>query len=382
MRTSRRATGWILLAGDTAHCPDIRYATGFVTADPVVLLMGAREQFLVVPNMEARRAREAASRRARRATSVLTPGMLGIPRGRLRNRMAQWAAGVARRARARRVHVPGDFPLAAARELEKRGVRVVVGRSAPLPERAVKSPEEILRITEAQQAAVIAMRGAHALLAACRIDAGGCLRAGGARLTAEAVRQTITDILLAHNCFCKETIVSCGAASADPHARGEGPLRAHAPIVIDIFPQHMEHEYWGDLTRTVVRGRAAPRLRHMYQAVRAAQAAALGAIRPGARCEAVHRRAARELARRGFETVTEGDEARGFIHGTGHGVGLSIHERPSLSRGDDRLEAGNVVTVEPGLYYPEIGGVRIEDTVLVTRSGWRYLAPCEKKLEI
>jgi Xaa-Pro aminopeptidase len=152
---------------------------------------------------------------------------------------------------------------------------------------------------------------------------------------------------------------------------------------MDIFPQHLEHGYWGDLTRTVVRGKAPARLRRMYQAVRAAQAAALAAIRPGVKCATVHERAAAEMKRRGFATVMEGAEASGFIHGTGHGVGLSIHEEPALADGvDGRLRAGHVVTVEPGLYYPGFGGVRIEDTVVVTPGGWRYLAPCEKRLEV
>jgi Xaa-Pro aminopeptidase len=120
----------------------------------------------------------------------------------------------------------------------------------------------------------------------------------------------------------------------------------------------------------------------MYQAVRAAQKAALSQIRPGVKGATVHNAAQREIERRGFRRCTMEGKACGFIHGTGHGVGLCVHEAPSLSTVPGRLRSGHVVTVEPGLYFPDVGGVRIEDTVLVTKTGWRYLVPCEKRLEL
>jgi Xaa-Pro aminopeptidase len=196
------------------------------------------------------------------------------------------------------------------------------------------------------------------------------------------VKRLIERVLLDHGCSGKNTIVAGGEQGADPHEQGHGPLLARRPIVIDIFPQHTRSGYWGDLTRTVVRGAAGHELRRMYAAVRAAQAAALAKIRAGARCSAVHKAAAEELAGRGFETGARNGRPAGFIHSTGHGVGLAIHEAPSVSRFGGRLEAGNVITVEPGLYYPGLGGIRIEDTVEVTKTGWRYVVPCEKRFEI
>ena len=119
----------------------------------------------------------------------------------------------------------------------------------------------------------------------------------------------------------------------------------------------------------------------MYAAVKASQAAALKQIHPGVSCISVHRAAAALFEARGYKTHREKDRAVGFIHSTGHGVGLAIHEAPSLGASRSRLCVGDVVTVEPGLYYPELGGIRIEDTVVVTEHGWRYLAPCEKIFE-
>jgi Xaa-Pro aminopeptidase len=151
---------------------------------------------------------------------------------------------------------------------------------------------------------------------------------------------------------------------------------------MDIFPQNMKTGYWGDLTRTVLRGKASPYHKKMYNAVKSAQAAALSALRPGVTGRSVHLAACRELERRGFPVMFPDDQRKGFRHGTGHGVGLCIHEPPGINMYCGRLKKGQVVTVEPGWYDPQVGGVRIEDTVVITAHGWKYLVPCEKRFEI
>jgi Xaa-Pro aminopeptidase len=278
--------------------------------------------------------------------------------------------------------VAADFPVGVARRLERAGVAVTVARDALFPERAVKSAAELRRLRESQQAAVLAMRAAQALIQSADAGRDGRLESRRTVLTAEAVRETIARTLLAHDCFCRDTIVAGGDDGADPHEQGSGPLREGEPIVIDIFPQHNRHGYWGDLTRTVLRGKASPALRKLYQAVRAAQNAALSHVKPGVKCATVHNAAVEEFARRGYTTRIVDGRPEGFIHSTGHGVGLSVHEAPSVGPTDTRLRSGHVVTIEPGLYYPGLGGVRIEDTVAVTPTGWRYLVPCEKRFEL
>ena len=143
--------------------------------------------------------------------------------------------------------------------------------------------------------------------------------------------------------------------------------------MLDIFPRDLTDGYWGDLTRTVVKGQPPPMLVKMYEAVKEAQAAALAAVRARARCKSAHDAACRVFQRHGFQTDISGAQPRGFIHSTGHGVGLEVHEAPSISSRPGCFQAGNVITIEPGLYYPEIGGVRIEDTVEVARGGWRAI---------
>ena len=371
-----KLTGPRLLVGGAGDCPDMEYASGFRAPDPVVLLCEGRRRLLVVSELEFGRASRCGPR-----TTALTPSMLGV-RAASRHRLAEWAHRLLKREGVSRVVVDPAFPFGVGSYLRARRIRVDICSGALFPERAVKSPDECRKIRESQQAAVIAMRAATALISGAEIGRGGFLQVRGHRLTAEAVRRTIARALLDHDCVARDTIVAGGSQAVDPHEAGHGPLMAHRPIVIDIFPQHEKHGYWGDITRTLVRGNPTPEARAMYAAVKAAQGAALNAIRPGVKCSTVHRRAADELERRGFATEVRNGRHVGFIHGTGHGVGLSIHEAPSIGRSGTRLRSGHVITVEPGLYYPEIGGVRIEDTVRVTADGWRYLAPCERKFEV
>jgi len=158
-------------------------------------------------------------------------------------------------------------------------------------------------------------------------------------------------------------------------------LREGQPVVIDIFPRDKSTGYWGDMTRTVVRGKASASVRRLHRDVAAAQKLALSMLRPGVESRAVQKAVESFFREAGHETrlFPPGQEC-GFIHSVGHGVGLDIHESPGLRNEPGRLIAGNVVTVEPGLYVPGLGGARIEDTVVVTCTGHKSLASCSKKL--
>lgn len=365
----------ILLIGSSLTSPDLEYITGFRTSDPVVFLQIGNNKVLVVPELELGRAVKTCVN-----IQSLTPGMLRISKLK-RRRLSQWALALLKKYNLRCVTVPSSFPFGIAEALKKNGIRVVPSEERLFPERAVKTIEEIKKIRDVQQTAVIAMRTAVTMIAHAEITYNRLLRYKGAYLTAEKIKQVITEILISRNCICRDLIVAGGLDAANPHDQGHGPLPADQSIVLDIFPQHMTHGYWGDLTRSVVRGNPSAKLKNMYWAVKSAQSAALNRLKPGIKCSTVHKAASAELIRRGFETHIHNGIVEGFIHGTGHGVGLAIHEDPSISNNDTRLRAGNVITVEPGLYYSNIGGIRIEDTVVITKTGWKYLVPCEKKFE-
>jgi Xaa-Pro aminopeptidase len=373
----KKLTAPVLLVGTASENADLRYASGFGAVDPVVHLRDGKKDFLIVPMMELGRAK----REAKRGVCVLTPSDLRLKKAE-RRRISSWMIALLRDRRIRRVMVSPSFPIGIALRLRRAGIRLVVAKRAAFPQREIKSAREIACIREAQEAAAAAMRFAIRKISKARVDRAGFLVEHGHRLTAEEMRRAIDLKLTEMDCVARDTIVACGKTSADPHARGDGPMYAGEAIVIDIFPQHKVHGYWGDITRTIVKGKASAELRRMYNAVNAAQKAALRDVREGARTKNIHEVVHRIFTTRGFRTEIKNGHAEGFTHSTGHGVGLEIHESPSLSPGPGRLKAGNVVTVEPGLYYRKIGGVRIEDTVLVTRTGFKHLVKVPCRLEV
>jgi Xaa-Pro aminopeptidase len=220
------------------------------------------------------------------------------------------------------------------------------------------------------EAAIVLIAGAE--------EREGLLYHQGEVLTGVKVLSVIDHTLLDYGCEAEETIVSCGKDTANPHGNTDGPLKANAPIILDIFPRSKKKRYFADMTRTVLYGEASEELKKMYETVLAAQKKAFGMVKPGVKAADVHNAICDLFEEHGYDTYRSGSKA-GFIHSTGHGVGLDIHELPSVGENEALLEAGNVITIEPGLYYPEIGGIRLEDMVLVTENGCQNLTGLEKR---
>jgi Xaa-Pro aminopeptidase len=247
--------------------------------------------------------------------------------------------------------------------------------------RTRKTPEEVAYIAETQRRTEAALE--EAIQAIREAEArDGVLYRGGAPLTSEAVKALLARRLLELECLARHSIVACGADGCDPHNEGAGPLRANESIILDVFPQSLTNRYHADITRTVVKGRAPDALKRLYDAVLRAQERALGLIRGGADGTAIHAEVEAVFAAAGFETGEVHGRMQGFFHGTGHGLGLEIHEPPRIAKRGAVLRAGHVVTVEPGLYYPAWGAVRIEDLVAVTEGGCQNLTRFPKFLEI
>ncbi len=273
-----------------------------------------------------------------------------------------------------RVGVPFRFPSGIFQNLSP-DLEVKILESPATRERAVKTDKEIAAVTSTQRACERAMRKAVDLIAGSR-PRGDILFYQDQPLLSEQVRSAIEVSLLEDACETMDTIVAGGADAADPHARGAGPLHANAPIVIDIFPRSKISRYYADMTRTVLRGEATPEVCEIFAAVRQAQDVGIEAVRSGISGKEVHSRVAQVFQDMGYPET----EGCGFAHSTGHGVGLDVHERPSLSEIGETLQAGQVVTVEPGLYYPQIGGVRLEDLVVVRGNGCENLTHFEREL--
>ncbi|MBI4395272.1 MAG: aminopeptidase P family protein, partial [Candidatus Omnitrophica bacterium] len=283
--------------------------------------------------------------------------------------------------RAEKLLVPADFPIEYADQLRAKGYSIRFKRDPFFEKRMVKTQSEIKAISETQRATERAVKEAIQILKKSKIK-GRFLIYQGKKLTSEFVKQIINVSLMESDCIAAHTIVSCGKQCVDPHNQGSGPLLAHQSIIMDVFPHSSQSRYFADMTRTVVRGKASEKLKKMYRAVREGQEIAFDRIRDGADGAKIHEAIARHFERLGFKTGEIGGRMQGFFHGTGHGVGLDIHEPPRISRGRDILRAGVVITVEPGLYYLDTGGVRIEDMVLVTKTGCKNLTKFPKILEI
>jgi len=370
---SRKSTRTLLLVGGGADAVDVRYAASFTAPDPFLFLQRGEERHVLVSMLELGRAQ-----RCGVPLICHTADDLGV-RGASRRSLGKQALALLRHLNLKRVSVSGRCPVGVVRELEKGGVTVRIARDPLYPERLIKTPREVKSMRRVQRAAVEAMRAAREMIGASKPDDRGRLASpGGEMLTSEGVRARIEQVLLQRNCQAEEIIVAGGDQAVDPHERGHGVLHAGTPIVLDIFPRSKTTGYWGDITRTVVRGTPSPERKRLYATVLAAQKEALATVRPGVTGKEIHERIHAHFEREGYVTGMTEDGPQGFIHSTGHGVGLDIHEAPSVGPSGGALEEGQVITIEPGLYYRGTGGVRIEDTVVVTQDGCSLLARCSK----
>ncbi len=357
---------------------DILYPTGFFAPDPFLFIQVGKRRILVMSDLEMDRARRQAT-----VDRVLSWSAMAKPleTGTRRAGPADVIAAVLSRLGIRRVQVPRGFSLGLAMELDARGIRLEMGPDPFWPEREIKSPREVRAIEAALRAAEAGLLAGIAALEACRIRSGYLLR-DGRRFTAEDLRAAVNTRIMAEGCLPSHTICAPGDQAVDPHEEGRGPIRAHTPIVMDIFPRSESTGYYGDLTRTVVRGRASPRLHELYAVVHEGVRLGHRLVKDGAEGLEIHRRIQALFDRQGYPTGVKAGRMQGFFHGTGHGLGLEIHEPPSIGKRLSTLRAGHVVTVEPGLYYLGLGGVRLEDVALVTPRGSRNLTRVPKHLEI
>jgi len=358
---------------------DMLYATGFFAPDPFLFVEAAGRRVMVMSDLEMDRARKQA--RVDRVLSWTAVAKRLEEKGR-RATVAEVAARVLRDLRVRRALVPRAFPLGLAMEVDALGIRLDLAEDPFWPGRAIKTAGEVRAIEAALRAAEAGLFAGIAALRACRIGRDGDLRRHGRRFTAEDLRAAVNTRIMAEGCVPSHTICAPGDQAVDPHAEGHGPIRAHTPVVMDIFPRSERTGYFGDLTRTVVRGRASARLHEAYAIVHEGVRIGHSRIRAGASGRAIHEEIQALFDRQGYRTGVRGGRMQGFFHGTGHGLGLEIHEPPSISKRGSTLRAGHVVTVEPGLYYLGLGGVRIEDVAVVTKTGSRNLTRVPKVLEI
>ena len=365
-----------LIIADSEHCPDMLYATRFFAPDPFLFLEKNGRRTIVLNDLEIDRGRSQAQVDEVVAHSDIAKR---LPKAALSSSV-EVAIRFLKEQKVRTALVPASFPLGLANELAKAGIRLVPQPGLFWKEREFKNAGELKWMRRALAITEAGLARAMEVLRASDTGPGNRLRWAGRALTSEILRAEIDSAVLRAGGQPANTIVAGGNQACDPHERGSGPLRARSLIILDIFPRDARTGYFGDMTRTVVRGRATDAQRQLWETVRDAQTLAIKAMKPGADGGKIHDMVKDFFTANGYPTGLRRGRQTGFFHGTGHGLGLEIHEEPRFAR--TVFKPGQVITVEPGLYYPGLGGVRIEDVVTVTASGVRMLSRFPKELEL
>ena len=375
----------VLLIGDTERSASLRHEVPVQITDPFVYAETGGARHVIVWSFELDRIR------ATGAELELHP-MEELRYEELAERGLD-AAGVQRELALRAVRllgleratVPLEFPLGIADHLRANGIELTVDQRLFDDRRRVKSPQELAGIRRAQRAAEAGMAAAVELLRAAERRNGG-LAVDGEPLTCELVKEHVALAFARHGCSADEFIVSHGAQTAVGHDTGSGPIAADDVVLLDLFPKDRESGCFADMTRTFAVGAPPDEIRDYHRLAREALDRCVEAIRPGLDGRHLHRLVCEHFEAHGYPTQLSKPPgevlADGFYHATGHGVGLAVHEQPSIGRLGDPFVAGDVLAIEPGLYRKGFGGVRLEDLVLVTEDGCEVLTDFPYDLEV
>jgi Xaa-Pro aminopeptidase len=367
-----------LVYGDSIRSPELRHEVPIAIGDPFLYVERNGRRVALLPALELGRAKEA-----------IGDGLEIIPfdsfgwdeivrsAGSAEEALLQLVARACEELDVREALVPNAFPLGIAEALRARGIQLRVDGAEFARRRRVKTEAQLAGIRRAQRATDAAIAAVAAMLREAGGDKGG-LALGGTPLTSERLRRRAEEVLAEHDASGEElTIVSHGVQTADGHDRGSGQIWAGEAIVVDVFPRDRESGCYADTTRTFCVGEPPDELVEYHRLCRGALERSVAAVRPGVSGRELHEIACAVFDEAGYPTQltkTPGEPLlEGFYHSLGHGVGLEVHEAPSLGRSGQELVAGDVVAIEPGCYRPGFGGCRIEDLVLVTEDGAEVL---------
>jgi len=359
-----------LMCSASGHDADMLYATRFYADDPFVWWEVRGKSHIALSPLEIDRAKPVA--RAQVHALGEFSAKSSAPDAVI--------SGIAANYKIKSFLVPAQFPAGLLEKLRRSGLKITVSEEPFFPQRVRKTEDEVKALTTALRVAETGLRRGIDVLKASKADKRGFLKWSGIPLTSERLRAEMDAAVLHAGGSPANTIVAGGLQGCDPHERGHGPLRANEAIVLDIFPRHARNFYYGDLTRTVVRGRASEALRRQYATVQEGKRWVMKQMRAGADGAALQKALIERFKDAGYPTEQRKGRWVGMFHGVGHGLGLDLHESPRFAAG--KLFAGLSITVEPGLYYPGVGGVRIEDVVIVGKTGVRNLTKFEERLEL
>jgi len=387
---SEKGAEALLLYSESFKDANMYYLTEFLAPDPFILLKGLNgAQMIVVNAMEFPRAKKESI--VKDVRSYTDYNYLEIVKTEADPQLGvmKFLASVARKelGAGTIICVPHSFPAMATDVLRKEGLTVKPMFNVIEKARETKEPDEINEIRAVQAVAKEVTTEIIDVIANCKVGSGDKLIHEGENLTVDKVKSLMGHAFLDHGLAIEgDLIVACGPRSADPHYFGDplDELKANQPIIMDIYPRSMRKRYWTDMTRTVVKGKASNEVKKMFEAVLEARDVCVDALHEGVLGSDMFNLCCDVLEKAGYETIRGGKQIeKGFTHGLGHGVGLEIHESPNMNEVYKfPLTEHSVVTVEPGLYDPKVGGVRIEDIVELTTDGCNNLTKMAILLEI
>ena len=360
-----------LLYTDTLVSPDMLYFGRVEVHDPFVAFGVGRKKYAVVHALEFGRVKRTS------AFDVVLPRekWLDVARARYGAKagIAEMITCLAKKYKIHGFRVPDDFPTWLYLKLRDLGGRLTLAKGLMFPEREIKTDWEAACVREGNRLSSVGYVTAEKILRSAKI-VGRKLVHRGETLTSERLRFAIEVAIKEQGGNAGDTIVAGGDQACDPHERGTGPLRPHELIIVDIFPRVMKTGYYGDMTRTYLKGTASDAQKKLCATVRLAQLAAIRKVRAGHDGRDVHGAVVAVFTKAGYQTKHGKSGSTGFFHGTGHGLGLAVHDPGRLGPVSAEIKLGAILTVEPGLYYPGLGGCRWEDVVQVTKGAPKMLS--------
>jgi Xaa-Pro aminopeptidase len=363
-----------LIYGTPETHSDLLYWGHFWAPDPFWALKIQDETVAIVSTLEWHRCRkESTFKTVYLLEDLLEKAQKKYPPLYRRNKIGALFQWICEKYGISRWIVPKNFPLFAYR---------AIGRTAPIkmesplcPQRIVKTPEEIRAIRAANAVAEKCFERITEILAECKIGKNNRLVYQNSPLTSETLRTLVEIECLSHGATAQRTIVAGGSQAAQPHGLGHGPLKAHELLVVDLFPRVSGTGYYGDMTRTFLKGTPSDAQRALIESVLKVHRETISKLRPGCNGAVLYREAQERFEADGFPVRKMGNRiTEGFVHSLGHGLGLDLHEAPGLNQTNIILREGMVFTIEPGLYYPNLGGARIEDVCVLTENGYELLS--------
>ncbi len=362
---------------------DLYYASGFFAPDPFLFVEWNGKKIIFLSDLEYERGRNEAKVDEVVRTAPLIEqlkekkekvGVLDI--------LLLWLEQKNIERNSLTIKLPFDFPSYLYKDLLSHFTNVEIEQNyLYIQQRMKKLPQEVKHIKEILSITSGALDIVKKYLEESKIE-GEFLYYKGEKLTSEFIRKKVNEYFVQNDAYAFSTIIASGNQGCEPHNVGSGPIYAHKTLIADIYPKSLKTRYFGDMTRTFVKGNVSDAIVRLYETVREAQNLGITLSRGGIDASMIHNAIVKFFEDKGYKTGLLNGKVQGFIHTTGHGLGLDIHEPPRIGPQKHILEENYVVTIEPGLYYFDIGAVRIEDVILIKKEGAELLSNYPKILRV